>query len=70
MDLNPPRPASGRPGDEEPAAPSKSISVLIPLDWLPELKRRAEEEGLSRHAALRLAIWEWLQKPMPPAREP
>lgn len=60
--MDPIRTAPGRPGPDEPDAPSTPVAVRIPDAWLPELVAAAQREGLSRHALLRLLIREGLDR--------
>lgn len=52
----------GRPGKDDPPAPSRRVDVKIPLELLEQLERIAEAEGKSRHLAIREAIAEWVEK--------
>ena len=59
------RHSSGRPGRDEPPSPTLRVGVKVPLAWLPILQEIARARGLNRHALLREAIAEYLERHTP-----
>jgi metal-responsive CopG/Arc/MetJ family transcriptional regulator len=51
----------GRPGKDEAPAPSKRVGVFIPLQILAQLERIALERRITRHAAIREALAEYVE---------
>ena len=50
----------GRPARDEPPAPSRKRSVLVPSEHDADLVAKAAARGITVHAALREAIVLWL----------
>ena len=62
------RRAPGRPGRHEPAAPTKRIGVLVPLGLLEQLVSIAQARDITRHAAIREAISDYVDKHLAEAK--
>ena len=56
------RRAPGRPGKDEPSAPTVRLQTRIPKAVMTEFLRIAKNRGLSRQAAVREAMSEWMQR--------
>lgn len=56
------RRAPGRPGKNEPAAPTRRVGVRVPLELLDSLERIAAAQGVSRHATIRNALVAYAQQ--------
>lgn len=60
--LPPPRlDTTGRTPGNEPDLPSTRLSVKLYDVWIPVLDQIAAARGISRHGAMREAIWEYIQ---------
>ena len=56
------RKSPGRPGKDEPSAPSRRRGIRIPLEIDKLLEQVAAAKGLSVHAAIREAIQAWVDQ--------
>jgi len=54
------RPGSGRPKIYEQLA--QPTSVVLELDMLQQLDQRAAKLGITRSAAIKLAVGEWMRR--------
>jgi len=55
----------GRPGKDESPAPSKRVGVFIPLQILAQLEHIALGRQITRHAAIREALAEYVERHAP-----
>ena len=55
------RRAPGRPGPDEPSAPSVIVNVRIPTDILKALDALAAQRGMPRHQAIREALARYVE---------
>ena len=60
----------GRPKKGEETGPTVPRSIRFPASMWREIERRAREEGVSLHAALRAAILDWVSRPTQPPSTP
>jgi len=59
--MSPARKAPGRPGRDEPPAPSRRRGIRIPLEVDQALERLAVDRQVSVHSLIRTALEEWLE---------
>jgi hypothetical protein len=52
----------GRPGKDEDVEPVQAKSVKMPPAFWIAMERKAKQAGLSLHAAMRAALFEWASK--------